>query len=405
VTGPRSRVATFREDPASEWLEFGSDVFDYHEWTLTATGLEDLVTTYGHPTKFLGDGGDTGGEFFLKKHSYEEWTNIPLDLLHSSGPYRFRGPQYARLDNVAPHQFPELHPSDILDLNSFGSTAIARVLPTNPVANLAQFIGELHEGVPRLVGADFFKGRARAARKAGSEYLNVEFGWKPLVSDVRKLAHAVKDRDAILAQYVKNSGKLIRRRFKAPPIVTVDIDHQSGQIPVPTLVTPLYVDYLGDMIITTTETIERWFSGAFTYYIAPTILGGSQRRGWLQKANHLLGIRLTPEVLWNLTPWSWAADWFGNAGDVYHNLSAFHADGLTMAYGYVMERKTLRRNYNLTGIRYKSFPDPVSFEQTLVTTTKKRVQATPYGFGLNPVIDFSDRQKAIVAALGLSRHK
>jgi hypothetical protein len=403
--GPKFRIVPFREDRSEEYLQFGSLILDYSTWINPSTGKEDLVTTYGHPIKFLGDGGDTGGEFFCKKHSYEEWTNLPFDILHSSGPYRYTGPQYARLATVTPSNFPELHPSDIFDLNAFGSTAIARCTPTNPVADLSTFLGELHEGIPRLVGSDFFKGRARLAKSAGSEYLNLEFGWKPLVADVRKFARAVRDRDAILAQYVRNSGKVIRRRFRTPPIVEVTVEHSSGEVPVPVLVTQLYDDYHGDLTITTTHTTSRWFSGGFTYYLKDSLLDGPRRKGWFQKANHLLGIRLTPETLWNLTPWSWAADWFANAGDVYHNIGAFQSDGLTMAYGYVMEQRSIRRNYSLTGIRYKSFPDPVNFEQTLVTTTKKRVQATPYGFGLNPLVDFSSRQQAIVAALGLSRHK
>jgi hypothetical protein len=112
-------------------------------------------------------------------------------------------------------------------------------------------------------------------------------------------------------------------------------------------------------------------------------------------AKKLLGIRLTPDTLWQLAPWSWAGDWVANTGDIITNVSNLGVDGLVMQYGYMMS--------------HSSYEESTSFEYQgsngfyrYVQETKKRVPASPYGFGL--VFDgLSNHQKAIAAALGITR--
>lgn len=120
------------------------------------------------------------------------------------------------------------------------------------------------------------------------------------------------------------------------------------------------------------------------------------------EANKLLGTRLTPEVLWNLAPWSWAADWITNTGDVLHNISMFAQDGLVLRYGYVMEETIIERTWTLHGVGFKSSPGPYNFSSTLREIHKVRRKATPFGFGVSEEA-FTPRQYSILAALGMSR--
>jgi hypothetical protein len=133
----------------------------------------------------------------------------------------------------------------------------------------------------------------------------------------------------------------------------------------------------------------------FIYYL-PT---GDSAREKISRygayARKLLGIDLTPEVLWNLSPWSWAADWFSNTGDVMHNISAFGSDGLVMRNGYTMCHSGLTQ---VDSGSYSGFYQV----KTRVRETKTRHVATPYGFGVS-YDGLSARQIATVAALGLSR--
>jgi hypothetical protein len=55
-------------------------------------------------------------------------------------------------------------------LNALGATAVSRVEPTNPAADLSQALGELYrDGLPSLPG--------KQEGNLGSEYLNMQFGW------------------------------------------------------------------------------------------------------------------------------------------------------------------------------------------------------------------------------------
>jgi hypothetical protein len=116
----------------------------------------------------------------------------------------------------------------------------------------------------------------------------------------------------------------------------------------------------------------------------------------------LLGIRITPEVLWNLAPWSWAIDWFSNLGDVVSNLSDWATDGLALRYGYIMEHKSIYVTYSLVG-KPRFLPEGTFASDVIAyRETKRREKATPFGFGLD-WNTFSPRQLAIAAALGITR--
>jgi hypothetical protein len=127
-------------------------------------------------------------------------------------------------------------------------------------------------------------------------------------------------------------------------------------------------------------------------------------RGTLE-ARKLLGLSLTPDVLWELTPWSWALDWFSNMGNVIQNVTNFATQGSILRYGYVMETTTITDTYTLRGLTKRvSGSVPVSIEPTISFTTevKQRRKANPFGFGLTWE-GLSPFQLSIAAALGLSR--
>lgn len=404
---PKKKYKTWRSSNFHDWSLWWDYTGSYH-----VNGVEDLVKSEGHPFRKLGKtSDDIGGEFMCVKHTmYDE--SDPVIRKYSdaydnpdAGWYWYSGNQYAHLASVSVNDWPEPPVSSIAELSALGTTAIARCIPTNPLAGLTVALGELRsEGIPTIAGATLLKDRTHLARSAGSEYLNHQFGWIPLVNDIQSMAYSAKNSKELVDEYVRNSGKRLKRRYSFPvekSETTSRVAEGIAALPKPELSNiSLYLSCNPEVYLTRTIEVERWFSGCFTYYLPSH--EGVDRSAAI--ANKLYGTRLTPETLWNLTPWTWALDWVGNFGDVVHNVSQFSQDGLVMPYGYMMERSIMTDHYVSTGTRYKSYPseDPFTCSQTFTTEVKQRIPATPFGFGL-VFEEFTQRQWSILAALGLSR--
>ncbi|DAD50193.1 TPA_asm: maturation protein [ssRNA phage Gerhypos.4_3] len=334
-----------------------------------------------------------------------QWSDPPRNTIGIHAIYT--GPVLPRRPDLMP--FPPFIDSSNATLDAWGSKAIAQCKPTNSVADASVFLGELlHDGIPKLLGAALWKQGTENALKASSqEYLNAQFGWKPLVNDMRKFAYAVRHADQVLSQFERDAGKVVRRKYSFPTELSATtelvatgaspfIAGSASALSLPVLPT-------GDRNVFRIRNTERrrWFSGAFTYYLPS---GGNARSVMgkhAQEAKKLLGLSLTPDTVWNLSPWSWAVDWVSNTGDVLSNLTDWAVDGLTLRYGYIMEHTMVTDTYVYSG--------PTGFQSTfarpssvsLVAETKVRRKATPFGFGLTWG-GLSPRQLAIAAALGIT---
>lgn len=372
----------------------------YHSPKIMNTKLGEIYRNVDmgsnfYTTKVTISGGRDGG-FMIKpsSNSTQSWVGHYLPWI----------PLNAELAPIG-----VMTPAEKLDLMAAGSTAIARCIPTNPVSGLANFLGELkRDGLPKRPGeamrSEFERGKT--LKGLSSEYLNWEFAVRPFYSDMRSFSNVVKKHDKILKQYLRDSGKTIRRRYSFPTESSVVSSVVSSAYYPQGVNLPASWFNPGVLRLETRTTVDRWFSGAFCYHLSldDSIMGKLQL--YEQYANKLLGTRLTPELVWNLTPWSWAADWVSNAGDIFHNVSAFLGDGLVMRHGYVMEHKTITKTYTLDGHSKKSSvivgDAVVPLTLTITQERKVRVKASPFGFGVTDA-DLSPRQIAIIAALGINR--
>jgi hypothetical protein len=269
-----------------------------------------------------------------------------------------------------------------------GTTAIAKTEPTNPAFDLATAIGELRmEGIPNLPGAQAME-TTRLAKKAGSEYLNLEFGWLPLVRSIRDFASVVDNHDQIIRDYQEGQNRFIQRSYEWPA------EEESRAAACSFGMTPADGFFTGGGRWSNSFR-KTWFEAEYRYKLP---VGGSvdaKVRRYGSYARKLLGVDLSPEVLWNLSPWSWAADWFSNTGDVMHNISALGTDGLVLRHGYIMSH--CGRTVQDFGV-YAGQPQTHTFS----TETKTRRPATPFGFGV-AYSSLSAKQLAVVGALGMSR--
>lgn len=368
-------------------LSYRSRPNGFAAWTSGFQGYYNHESMLSFNNMPLNYDGDSGSEWKLHRDSDTVYPGLHHDSVE----------QFSTFDGqFSMSPFPtgtiEVHSAPVETgvgaLQALGTTAIARVEPTNPAFEMSTFIGEtITGGAPSIVGHSLWKERAQVARGAGSEYLNYQFGWVPLLSDIRGFMYAVKHSGEILDAYRKGSDLKIRRGYKFP--VEDDTKMVSGNyIPAPTSY-PFFIP--GTTVSQKHEQI--WFSGAFKYHIPVSVEQMDKFQLWGQYAEHVLGVEVTPETLWNIAPWSWAVDWFSNTGDLLHNVSALGDDGLVMQYGYLMKHSQVRVSTRSNDGRTA---------RTLLKEWKQRTHANPYGFGVD-FASLSGKQVAILAALGLSR--
>jgi hypothetical protein len=369
----------------------------------TLSDLDSYIMSMGHNVALLGRA-PQGGPFRLSKYSAERGS-ISLPLY--KGVQSWRGGKFTN-STVGALKVPTAGDvnAKIASLESesysHGASYIAHSNPSKPEMEMLTAIAEtVHDGLPHLIGHSQWRDRALTARNAGGEYLNAQFGWVPLVSDIQDFARIVSNSSSLIENYERGSGKRQRRGFGSPAVTTATVDSFTTTNTQPS--GPFFNTRLDRL---TSSSQKTWFEGAFRYYLAPS---GVQR--YAQLASKLYGLNLTPDVLWNLAPWSWALDWFGNMGDVMSNISHLGPDATVMEWGYMMTEytTTVVRHQSLQGIPVSSnlgHPDAAgkffSLQTVETSSYKTRINASPYGFSVS-VPALTGKQQAILAALGLSR--
>jgi hypothetical protein len=183
-----------------------------------------------------------------------------------------------------------------------GADAIAVLARTNPnraEMNLPVSIFELRD-LPRMVQ---FAGKTITKRSANS-YLNWQFGWVPLINDLRKLMdfNARVDRRVREFHSLYNKGGLRRK-------LTLAVDNKEDHSVINT------ESNLADLITCQQNrfsTRRRWA----TVRWLPTSLPPVDESGERALARKLVfDLQLSKSNLWQAMPWSWLIDWFVNIGD------------------------------------------------------------------------------------------
>jgi hypothetical protein len=240
----------------------------------------------------------------------------------------------------------------------------------------------------------------------GNRYLDSQFGWEPFVKEIQAAWEFSTKTAAALEQLRRDNGKRVRRSGlvlrKSHPDWVQPVQ-QIGQALRPVAWGEMYgFDYSLRQFTNSLE--ERaWFTAGFRYNIPD--LGSSQ---WPERARKALwGANLTPELVYELTPWSWLIDYFSNLGDVISNLSENAAENLVADYAFVMAETVATTTMSIKshmkdGWKPHSAANWIESKGFMTRHYKQRRQASPYNFGITSD-DLSMRQKLILAALGLSR--
>jgi len=357
-----------------------------------------------------------GGPFYTSRSQ----TNIGSRYVHLTqtekiGPCwqtHYQGPLHIPIAAEEASKFlSKLRSKDTSGLEPYGADAIALSAPTNPVASVATGLSEsVREGVPSIPGIQSWKKRTAICRAAASEFLNVEFGWLPLIGEITDVRDAARKHRDILEQYHRDAGKLVRRSFNFPKdeesSTTIWQEKARAQIGGASS-NAINGGEPGTILRTAVSGSRKWFVGAFTYAPPAESDSFSRALGYGSDADKLFGISLTPDVIWELTPWSWAVDWVTNASSVIHNVSQMAQYGLVLRYGYIMEESYSDIIFSMVGSSGITDPDtqkqqPVPPPMRYNVTSKVRQPANPFGFGIT-WDGLSPTQIAIAAAVGITQ--
>jgi len=349
---------------------------------------------------------DVGGPFeSVKTRVVQNGVNVNLRYFPYQGDYlyRFRGlllpgivmdPYEYRTGTTS--LWNPISYSSYSDLDQFGSEAIAATRPDSPHFDMYQALEELRrEGLPKVPGLTIL--RDRSLKGAAGEHLNYEFGINPLVRNVQDLADVIRRADELLAQYQRDSGRLIRRKLDVPEESSFTESVHSTQL-YPRNTVAGFFSSKGPTLVTVETRRRLWFSAAYRYFITDANLPyiGDE----LDKLEKLLGVTPTPEKLYSLAPWTWMLDWFTNSGEMLSAIASFTSDPMLIRWAYVMEHMMRTTTYSQTLITNEG--QSVTTAISLIQERKLRRKATPFGFGLTEE-DLTSRQKAILAAIGISK--
>lgn len=273
--------------------------------------------------------------------------------------------------------------------------------PAQPLFEGLNAFYELRE-VPDMLKQRFIEGIG--LHTVGDIAIGYQFGWQPLLSDIRDFYLAHLNFKKALDQILRDEGRQVRRSatITTRHDSTIDDPVASYGAFYPSLVTQCYAE-----VPTFRDTWKYeqkvWLKGAFRYYLP------GDRTDWRWKAwmaDRIFGLNPTPSRVYKAIPWSWLVDWFSNVGDILEQVSSKVEERLLADYAYVMCSTKATRKRTSTGVFYPGnsydIRVPVTSSVEISVEHKARIPAGVFGPG---VVDgsLSPTQLGILGALGLSR--
>lgn len=377
-----------------------------------------------------------GGPWLMWKEEVHWFPSVHLDVYRLSNKIAYSGrfiPNFVSYAGPSGWNSTSTLNSLKSSLLSRGAEAWNRMRPEEPDFTFASSVYELREPLPIMqngllsIMRKVDQRRARKGRpplpgerrrrrrrkrnplsRAGEFYLALQFGYLPLLRDIRNYVDAQRGAQKRLTQLIRDAGRPVRRRASlskertdAVSSSTIGVGIDANQNPL--LVTQCYSGGDSWVNIDRETTTNTWCEGRFRYFLPP----GPRDVAWNRKMyRRIMGWRITPRELYEVMPWSWLIDYFTDLGQFINAISPGVADRLVADYAFLMctITYTVKRQHGQR-VRCNSAGNDVRTALSGVTsirTIKMRVKASPFGFGFSKE-NLTGAQAAILGALGLSR--
>ncbi|DAD51494.1 maturation protein [ssRNA phage Gerhypos.4_54] len=350
---------------------------------------------------------DNGHEFVTTKQ-------YPVQLSHegkhldSGAP--FHDVVYRKVDLIPSRGHHGVMPP--IDLNVYGTQAIHATLPAQPQVSISSILAQFksHQELPGFIFTRMQAQTERFISLGARTTLNVEYGIRPFLKDVEDLLNVVRTVNKAIKQFQRDghNGRTVRRTWALPEFDTDIISDQT--ISEEPSLGPYFQGYFGSAVLVShgntqsyTRKVHRKirFSAEYQYTLPDDKSWNGRMDNALRNAEQLLGLGVTLETVWQLTPWTWLSDWFVDIGPILGNASALGRNGLIIRYAYIMCNSLMEEVYSSGDSTFRGNYNPGTVYANFLTRRKERRKASPFGFGLTPG-DFSPEQWLILAALGIT---
>lgn len=256
------------------------------------------------------------------------------------------------------------------------------------------------------------------SRYAGGEYLNVVFGWKPIIDELANILLVLITLDRMV--YSETNRR--KRHWDGPhsevSLVTNSVSLQQypyqGGVAGASLYKEATYPSIPFSVPLGTRTTQRntsedyMFSSRYSAIAKPN----SASNGFVEKAEETLrrlGLisESTLADLWELTAWSWLIDWVFTIGHSINNAATYSPITGKHSVDYAYLTTQIIQSEETTW-KVTSQPSstkslvPIKGGGKLYSRSRTRDRATPFGFGTQ-LASLSSGQFAILVALGLAK--
>lgn len=232
-----------------------------------------------------------------------------------------------------------LEPTILPNWTDLQNQCLSRFDPNTPIVDVPRSILELIGDFPRMLknAGDLLRNR-----HGPGDYVAWEFGWKPLLDDLRKMLAFQKNVDTRLAQL---------KKLRAPSSQRIELGRRIGTASLNNVARgPVRYSVQRRTVMT------QW--GVFTHQVDLDRLPSFPTRD--DAASLAYSTSIDAATLWELIPWSWFFDWFADVGS-YLALSRNRIPYLVSNLTMMVKSETTE---TLTSVSYNSTPLGVTVEKT-----------------------------------------
>lgn len=297
---------------------------------------------------------------------------------------------------------------------------VPHMLKTSAVGILnLKYTGVRLKNAYKLMGGDMeskamaFKSLHKGGKEAANHFINHQFGWSPFLKDVEDGFNTAFNAQRYISSVSERNNQWLKRSYTAPETLDEQViwSESFNNLPCNPILTGsnanndwLRSNLIGKYTITRQVIVERWYTGLFKYYRPEFDKGLQNEFSSLQTARQymtLLGLNISPSLIYKVTPWTWLVDWLSGLGRNVERFEEALSDSVLSKNTCAMRHITVRWKYHVkTWTQDGQALDLVWYRSQ--ETKRRSIGLSPYGFTL-PWSGLSLRQLAILASLGISR--